>query len=316
MSIEIRRKYRITLNPSTDGLKRVLVDEWISEDRVQHNNLFDDDGTPWGRCVRKFDDRGNMVEETLYDGDNTIEKRRVCRYDDHGNMVKHTIYRGERDGIPDQYTFQYVYGEGGQVLERREFNKYRMLSKEVIYDDCGRMTRRTTYDNDGKETLKECYVYDADGKLLEEHELCGEEPSKRVYKYDCKGNQIYSYLDKNGIEAAGIRYTYDENNRMVDNRSLIEDGTVIYRESYGYDSEGRKNKQIDYQEDCVTIDTIRTWEYDKGGRIARQCYTDANGVARLIWEYNYNENGDICMECMRKGDDIEELYIYEYEIYS
>lgn len=141
----------------------------------------------------------------------------------------------------------------------------------------------------------------------------GEEPYKRVHEYDSNGNQIYTYHDKNGIESAGVRFTYDENNRKVDNRSFLEDGPVFYRESYGYDSEGRQNMQIKYKEDCVTVDDITTWEYDKEGRKTTIKHLDPNGIPTSVWEYQYNADGEICMECYRRGDEIEVLATYEYE---
>lgn len=314
MPKKIKRKYKIVVNPSTNELRRVLEEKWITEDRVERYNVYKDDGTLLCRSVDKFDDRGNLMEHTSYDEDNEIEIRRVMRYDDFGNEIKRTIYRGERDGLPVQYTSQYKYGEKGNVLERREFNRYRRLSMEVIYDDCGRMTERVSYDNEGNETVKESFVYDADGKLIEKYEhRRGEEPDKQVYEYDSNGNQIYTYYDKNGIESAGVRFTYDENNRKVDNRSFLEDGTVFYRESYGYDSEGRKNKQIEYEEDCVTVDEITTWEYDNEGRETSHRHLAPNGDIRSVWEYQYNADGEICMECYRRGDKIEVLSTYEYE---
>ncbi len=133
---------------------------------------------------RDFSRNGAATNVSIFNGTGVLLSKLVLRYDERKNLVEEA-----------------VYGINQSELEKKTYN----------YDDNKNLTEEAKYKLD-KVTLKTCYVYNANGDLVEINE---ENPGsakfvKKSYTYDSMNNiKEISWRRKSNEEFNSISYAYD-----------------------------------------------------------------------------------------------------------
>jgi YD repeat-containing protein len=183
----------------------------------------------------------------------------------------------------------------------------------------------TLFDGSGSTLCMIFYNYDKDGKLLEEMKSMKTSKGNGEYdkyEYDQNGNRIlwlwyqnldgsgepyatytYEYDDKNntvrecykydwGLEKEEYENTYDSEGRIIEHKSLAENGSTY---TYEYDSESNLIREQEYIP-ASDLETENNYEYDEYGNLVKE-----------TTYYTYYSNG--------KGSKVEQLntYVTTYE---
>ncbi|MBK1702980.1 FG-GAP-like repeat-containing protein [Halochromatium glycolicum] len=221
---------------------------------------------------RRFDDNGQMTQETLPDG--TVNS---YAYDRFGNIIEEV-----RDVGGLALTTTYVYNASGRLLTETDARGNTITH---TYDADG--NRDSTTDREGNITL---FEYSDDGLLTREIDALG---NYTAYEHDVLGNVIAeSRWDGNrSVSTADdtllrrIEYDYDSVGNKVAETVLVADGSGGYVEattSWTYDRNGRQLTETDPRGHTTTYD------YDEvGNRIAE---IDPLGHRT---EYGHNALGDL-----------------------
>ena len=158
-----------------------------------------------------------------------------------------------------------------------------------------------------------------------------QQTSVDIYEYDANGNVICEVLLVDGVEQMRITYTYDEQGRMIESKTVSDfapaaGGSVTYT----YDAQDRliQRDYFDYlgkPEDQVFL------EYDTQGRVIKEegsktvyryIYSENNSY--VLWEesktgsyaskaeYLYDAAGNCTAVRNYEGDEISSEIVYEY----
>jgi hypothetical protein len=72
------------------------------------------------RLTYKYDEKGNQIEKNSYESDGSLDWRVTFKYDEKGNQIEKNSY--ESDGSLDtQWTYKYEFDEQGNWIKRVEF---------------------------------------------------------------------------------------------------------------------------------------------------------------------------------------------------
>lgn len=271
-------------------------DNWVG---VQYLNK---DGKPAanGQGVmaqhNTYDGYGNKIKEQYTD----LEGKPVYRTDGHIGGVQYKIENG-------QIVLQTYLGTDGQPCT----NDQGYASIQAEYDANGYCCRATYLDlngqkyedlsgtasiqfiNDARGLPLEQWDYDADGNLVEN----AEGVAGSIHQYDLVGNetQVMFYTQNRTIYhegLSGLRYVYDDKNRLIKQINLDEDGEPTEDESsvsiycITYNQHGNITQMAYHDEDDCLVennDHIAGYNnlYDEKGNMYRQTYFDENGKPAL-----------------------------------
>ena len=142
------------------------------------------------------------------------------------------------------------------------------------YDDLGNVLSIT--DPVGNTTT---YTYDERNRVTSDTNELG---YIRTFVYDAVGNQVAT-TDRNGRERS---FTYDALNRQIEENWLNDEGNTIRTTTSTYDAASQLIAISD-------PDSSYTLEYDQLGRLIAIDNAGTPGVANVVLNYTYDNNGNI-----------------------
>lgn len=186
-------------------------------------------------------------------------------YDSNGNLVTKDFENGT---MVTEYTYD-VYDR--LVNKVTTFDDGRESSVTNSYNDAGNISQSKYLDSYGDLTTTDFY-YDADGYLIKEVAVEGDEEKITEYEYDINGRVI---MKQELYYGSTSEYTYGENNELV---------KVIYTASDG----DKTTYDYIYDENSYLVQVIRTsswqWRNNSNGELNDEVY------AEDFTEYIYDEN--------------------------
>lgn len=228
-----------------------------------------------------YDEKGNLTEHLFYTSRGAIDRKYVYEYDGKGNIIKNEAY----DVFGDLRNRQFSeYDEFGNIVEAKVFNiKLNDYNKvEFIYDKDGNLLEKTTYDPDDTVIEKTVNEYDSSGVLL--HTIRygkGERVQEKDYfQYDSLGNKIKMTMDIPGTLPKFYTYKYDENNNMIEERS------VHYIKRYAFDKDNNVLMEEVYDKDEY-LQTRFQYFYDERGLLKEKIRYDGMGKPAIYIRYQY-----------------------------
>lgn len=266
-----------------------------------------------GRKVesKTYDADGNLLTHTVYDEVGTEQEVLTYTYEE-GLLTKKTAQYADGDLMVDSY----AYDDAGRMTEHTEYENVQKVAHESwLYDDAGNMLeeRRTgEYEGEPWFSYTTC-VYDADGKLTEKSEsgsdLINDWDHRIVYTYDEEGRQIQWQIVDSDEAGVGVTDTYDDAGHLTGRveRSYV-DGWSTTEWSFTYDDAGRLTEQkmfTSYDDSPVTTEQRSVYTYDDAGNVTQRIdYYD--GEEELRQDLRYDDAGRM----------IEKLcYEQEVEVY-
>ena len=105
---------------------------------------------------RKFDDKGNLIEEASYDEDGELSWKNKSKYDDKGNQIEWAYY--DKDGeLSGKY--KYKYDDKGNPIESASYDEDGELdyktTYELEYDSKDNWIKKITYEDDKPTEISE-----------------------------------------------------------------------------------------------------------------------------------------------------------------
>lgn len=136
-----------------------------------------------------FDKDGNTIEKTEYNKDGSIKKREISKYDNKGNLLEESNYEAKHDKEnKDSYNkkVSYKYNTNNDKTEENVFDSEGKLIKKTVYtyNRNGDKSAEVTMDSSGKVLKKAIYTYDSKGLKSEKKTYNGENTLESVKKYE------------------------------------------------------------------------------------------------------------------------------------
>jgi len=128
---------------------------------------YKSDGSSLGKTTYKYDGKGNRIEGDRYGSDGRLWGKYTWKYDEKGNKIEEDKYNS--DGSSDYkytYTYTYKYDEKGNRIEEAKYSDG-SLDYKYIYDEKGNKIEENEYNSDGNLYRKYTYKYDDKGNLIE-----------------------------------------------------------------------------------------------------------------------------------------------------
>ncbi|MBE6912597.1 MAG: RHS repeat-associated core domain-containing protein [Ruminococcaceae bacterium] len=273
------------------------------------------DATYIGRIRRKYDDRGNIIEE-----ENT-GMTKTYTYDISGKRESMLARSGSTTVQNLTYTYNnleqttaiknngynkvaYEYDANGQVAKNRRFGAF-TLDMDYTYNRDGTtasvlrtedyafelytMEYEYTYYSDGNlktdiEPYKptKTYTYNSRNMLESESLSIGK---TTTYAYDANGNRSYMRETQDGASGTKItNYSYDARNQMVTMNVDEANGVWSVQDTYIYDDDGNLT-QINHYNPYTSEESTDTFAYNGYGEMSRSI------VDGVVTNYTYYADG-------------------------
>ncbi len=251
---------------------------------------IDDDGDGVLEVIERWtnDARGNqLTREVDRDGDGVTDRKEFSLYDEHDNLVRFESDEN-MDGVMDRLDL-HTYDEQSRILSTvydRNGDGLTIDRLDYTYETTAEGTLQTeTLDWGVDEVIDRVVLrlYDADGRLLDEQQddaADGVIESHTTHEYDSRGNRLAERSSFRTLE-----WQYDEQDRVVSETELREDGSISVVKTYEYtssDAGSRIDINIDYDGDGE-LDYAEAEHYDAGGNLlSHEVDSGADGTIDLV----------------------------------
>ncbi len=260
----------------------------------------------------EYDAEGRRTKTILADGSSSIST-----YDKQGmftgtvdcNGVQTTYTYDDQDRIVKEQTGEeytaYEYDTYGRLtgLKTKEsevtyrYNKYGELEQKTyengeavkyLYDRYGRTSEIQVLADDRVQASTK-YEYDKMSRLTR---VVGRNGEATVYTYDANGSRETATF-ANGVK---LTYTYDDLNRLILQKSVDKNGTVIAQYEYTLGKNGERTKVTESRA-CGNAEI--SYDYDKANRLVKEVIERSGEKTTYIYTYDAvgnriskNENGE------------------------
>ena len=216
---------------------------------------------------------------------------------------------------------EYTIRDGASVEARRR------PIRKVVFDGEGKKVEEVTYDQNGKPSAPNVYVYKAAGKhagfdayggpldrgpgqprrhvyLLDDagrpseytvYDSDGGMSVRFTYKYDAAGNKTeeesYTW---NGARTSRLVHTYDARGNLLTQTSYNADDSLHWKHVHVYDAEGRKAESAQYQGETLRYRFF--YKYDGKGRLKEEETREFNAVPN-VYVSHAPEPGRVVYTC-------------------
>lgn len=188
-----------------------------------------------------------------------------------------------------------------------------LLKETYIYDEKGQLIEENSVSEDY--STKILYIYNENGQITEEKQINSFDGIQEIYifkyEYDIKGNQISKIrLSENNETLSKTSYEYDNKNRLI----TVTDEAMNQTTSYVYESDIKYSVKFEYNYGDNTIYNIIDYELDKNGNIIRQLSYAQNSKDIIEQEISneYDEYGKIRSSKTYMFGELIDLVEYEY----
>ncbi len=267
----------------------------------------------------EYDPEGRRTRTTLADGSTSTSRydrqdlptetvdynqiKTTCQYDEQDRIIKeqtggeYTSYRYDKYGRlaglrTGDSEITYAYNRYGE-LEQKTYENGEAV--RYLYDKYGRTSEIQVLCRDKVQTSTK-YEYDKMNRLTR---VTGRNGEATVYTYDANGNRETATF-ANGVM---LTYTYDDLNRLILQKSVDRDGTVIAQYAYTLGKNGERTKATESGA-CGEAET--TYDYDKANRLVKETIRTDDG--KTVYEYSYDKAGN---RTCKETDGVKTSYTYD-----
>lgn len=274
-------------NSSTDN-KNIDADSIALSDNIKPDTIIEGSELFFGeRVVYSYDDKSNIIKEETFDkyGDTNKSIDRV--YDDRNNIIMESF---KEYGSPE-YVILYKYDAKNHKVEEREesletytrFNYddngnliesaiVKSNSGEVVSHTINKYERNKLIETTEQNIFKTIYIYNGDN-LIEEisySDTTNIETTRIAYEYDSKRNKTkMSHYLYNKLYNT-IKYTYDDNNNLIEEIYQEVDSQVKFVTKYNYNSNNKLLEESVYKQGI--LDKRKFYTYDDKNRLISTIY--------------------------------------------
>jgi hypothetical protein len=246
-------------------------------------------------CTKHFDSNG-LIQE-LVDGSNIYK----YFYDSKGNVIKSILYEGDNEsnienymynsfgGLSVKYYFQDTITEQPSMINHITYGSNKLIKEKVdssFTDDRYIITGHHTYD------------YNKQAKLIE---------------------QIDSTFEKGECYVDRTLFEYDKAERLCKKTYYYEEGKMVTRSIYHYDSKGLLIERIGYgggETEKIIMNERETFNYNENGNVVEEKEYNSLGRIQMKTIYSYDNYSNLLSETKYSPlGKIKNVIKYHYEYY-
>jgi hypothetical protein len=214
------------------------------------------------------------------------------KYNEQGDLVER--YHRLNDSLDLTYTWKYKYDEAGRMTEESSFDEAnKLLSQQIrVYDQEGRLMDHAYFVRRLPEYQSWSFTFDEQGE--KRHDATQLSYGPRYYRFDWKDRLFLEHLNP---------------------FSLLPSADVYQRYHFSYNSEGRL-AQTELFDQLRVLMERDTFFYDGRGRVrSLKSYLPLDTLD-LIWDFQYGDQGEIKLTRTVNMQDqsIVELFKTELEM--
>ncbi|MEZ4773678.1 MAG: hypothetical protein R3D00_10895 [Bacteroidia bacterium] len=231
----------------------------------------------------------------------------------HIRAMTTTTFQITAEGTPEKIkTEKFEYNPEGKLIGRIDYGKGSSpeTSTQIRYDERGNKVFQMLVRHKDNDTLTVTWQYRYENNLISEMHNSNTAVYK-AYSYDSEGRLITEKdVSPDGTIIATHSWEYDDNGLLKEETETQEFLTRTY--SWQYDAKGRKTTfyftRTHTFEGETTTREKETYEYDDKGHLAKSVYYDVSGQMKAFTRYYYDAQGLLIKE---EAGDTEYLYKYD-----
>jgi tetratricopeptide (TPR) repeat protein/antitoxin component YwqK of YwqJK toxin-antitoxin module len=290
--------------PNRVGLEKEVA-VYDGQGRLAEQISYDPDGAIRDRSVNVYDRKGRIREQANFNGDGSLGTRSVSAHDDDGMLIEEAIYRA--DGSPASLHV-FGYDPTGNEIKNVTYTVTRLDGRRNLFtfngatlrkvNASGRITEETTYRSDGSPQAREVTEYDDQGKHTHSEDV----------DYDEEGSAVSRYVG-----------TYDDTGHMREFACYGVDGTVLYKQLYTFDQDGKRSSKEFWTNDSLFFRRTITVTYSPEGRPQEEITYHLDNSVDQRKRYLYDEKGNKTGEAIYGPDgslETEFAYSRAYDSYG
>lgn len=274
---EVEKRFR--KGESTEAARYKYNDRnQIVEEYLSVNGRFD------LRRSYRFDEHGNKTEETVFGQDGTLDSAfNQYKYDERGNIIEEVVMNTDHETLM-RYTF--AYDNQNRRIQRNQYDSDGNFSGSTLtYNERGQLTKERWYNSATKSCGHTDFVFDEEGRLLEEtmyHGILTASNQEVVMENGVVVQQVrYTFTkkttdyqhqhiyDASGIERECHQRHFDNEGNIIIHKHLIfsESGNLIEERNGGetilfyYDETGNWVRKESFENGKLMNVTERAFEY-------------------------------------------------------
>lgn len=236
----------------------------------------------------KYDEKGNIIEETNYTSENRLEEKRTYKYDDKGKLTEEIVLHAAED-----------FEEKRKIIRNEKGH-----SVEEIKEYPDGTIERTIIKRDDNENIIEIVVLDEDD----------EQESKQLFKYDEKKNlKSHVKLDMDGEAIEATEFEYDDNGNIISKKEILPEEGIEITSEIEYDEKGREIKSVAYNEDGKKLAEVELIYDEKGNHIEtiNKDYINRGDSRRIT--FSYDDKNCVEERVMTLNDELLRQVNYCYD---
>ncbi len=322
---------------NSDGtMKSQLLKVFDEENRVTKETTLQSDGSISYCYGYQYDGMGYISKSIIYNTENSnvIDKYTLFQRNDAGMVLESKIYNSA-----DVLIEKTVYNNAGFLTELYQFTDAGVLTLEqkATYDEKQRLTQKSVtefsdkgdklthlseqYDEKGFVTVRinedttankyEHYLYAYQDDWKKEETLF-DKSGKPVHEktFDQKQRVLSETLYKNGKDVLFNEYSYNNNDQIVQKRSMDLLTEFFTKTAYSYDKNGQLVSTLDSD---IQNTPLTQKEYDENGLVIKQTNFEEDGSILLYYVFEYDRLERVIVQETFGADNVlAEKMVYYY----
>lgn len=257
-----------------------------------------------------FNRRGNLTERKEYQFNNSkLNQETKYDYDHSGNLIK---------SDSNDYMYNYTYDGNNNKIEERFYSPKNTLysREEFIFNDLNKLEKRVWYKANGEIKSERLFHYDSLGnKTLVLLYIGGKLSSRTTFEFNTKdSSRIHKEYDSNGKLKITEVFEMNGENEIVTtyrNESPLSAKSIDY-----YDKEKRHIKWKGFNEDG-SLKGNKIIDYDAYGNIVLEDISTGNSFIDKYeeFEYKFDEKDNWVKRIRFKDQELSDITIRKIVYY-
>ena len=258
----------------------------------------------------------------MYNKKNDLEKGRLkgrIKY-----VEEQTYFASEEtDLMEDRKLYSYdltSYNEEGNIIKHL-WNTEDAYSNYIYkYDPTGkRIKEEHLYSDDGSLSIKNIFIYDSSGQIIEDNQY--DTDGDFMYRYYYEYNSNENLVIKNSVYKSGISLfsisKYDSNGDEIEYKYYDSDGELWGKVCSKYDSKGDIIGRNYYNSDG-SLNRKERYKYDSNRNMIENMYYDSETKRsrRIFFEYELDNNNNWIAQFLIQGRKRDKVAIRKIVYYG
>jgi len=290
-------------------------------------NLIEETWYEFGKLSRiykyRYNEKNLKIERTFQHADGIIDFTDTYSYDDNSNLIEENHHDNEKDYLNDKTI--YKYDRIGKLLGKIEYSSDSDIKgKEVFrYNDAGDLIVESHYDSEDSTSInyRQISKFGTKGNIIEKITIFSTIENKYIKQFDENGNLIFVTEFDNDSLHSKISYTYDLNNRLIEESLLFLESKYrylgAYKTKYKYDTNGNLINEEWFNKDYNLYQKY-IYQYDENGNLLNATAYNSKGdiLSKYSYSYgNYDLNRNWLLKTLIINDKGESIFERKIEYY-